>query len=161
MFFRAYVGLAYARHVSGRRKRRSWRCTPIIPQTMPFRRSQRDFLPCGILRAAECLAERGGNVYVHYITYTTPMLREIGLGAAHCINTSMLARNVEEMLPDPSAKEQNTAFAKQLQAQWGNFSRTGNRVWRGILTGRLTGRKKKNVLYRCDILRKSSIPSRR
>ena len=100
---------------------------PDYPANHAFQEIAKEiFYHVGILRAAECLAERGGNVYVYYITYTTPMLREISLGAAHCINTSMLAGNVEEMLPDPSAKEQNTAFAKQLQAQWGNFFRTGN-----------------------------------
>ena len=120
---------------------------PDYPANHAFQEIAKEiFYHVGILRAAECLAERGGNVYVYYITYTTPMLREIGLGAAHCINTSMLAGNVEEMLPDPSAKEQNIAFAKQLQAQWGNFSEPEIRVWRGILTGRLTGRKKIRIL---------------
>ena len=78
---------------------------PDYPANHAFQEIAKEiFYHVGILRAAECLAERGGNVYVYYITYTTPMLREIGLGAAHCINTSMLAGNVEEMLPDPSAK---------------------------------------------------------
>ena len=49
---------------------------PDYPANHAFQEIAKEiFYHVGILRAAECLAERGGNVYVYYITYTTPMLR--------------------------------------------------------------------------------------
>lgn len=98
---------------------------PDYPDIKAFQEIGKEmFFHAGILRLAEYLAQHT-NVYVYCVTYSTPVLRLLGMGAVHCINTSMLSGEFRSFL-GWFAGRKNKAFSRQLQAQWGSFFRTGN-----------------------------------
>lgn len=98
---------------------------PEYPRIEAFQEIAKEiFFHIGIMQLAESL-EKKNKVYVYYTTYSTPVLRFLGLKSIHCVNTAMLSGEFKSFL-GWFAKKKNERFTSQLQAQWGNFFNTGD-----------------------------------